>query len=354
MSKLKVLPLFFFFFLLFTKVVQANTETAFGSIPSDPGAIANVVLEIGLALGGGVSLVLMILAAIKIISSRGNPDSLQEGKDQFTAAILGLLFIIFATLILQLIGRDILGIPGFSLNLHLIANAFTIPGINGNSQIQDPVGLKPGLNSLGAIIGAFIPSILGLAGMAAFIFLVMGGFKYLIARGDPKAIEDARKTISGAIIGLLVIVGLFLIISIIQTILGIKLTLLPSAYAANVAPTITPSVVPPTALPSGTIDLGDSFKFGAQGVSANFSSFGALISSIIKVILPLAGIIFFFMLLWGGLQFMLSLGDDKAKASARGIITSAVIGLLIILGSFLIITIIQTITGIPLLTPIAL
>ena len=45
--------------------------------------------------------------------SRGNPDKVNDAKEQLTAAIVGLLFIIFSLVFLEFIGLDILGIPNF-------------------------------------------------------------------------------------------------------------------------------------------------------------------------------------------------------------------------------------------------
>jgi hypothetical protein len=45
--------------------------------------------------------------------SRGNPEQVQQAREQFTAAIVGLMFIIFSLVILQSIGFDILQLPGF-------------------------------------------------------------------------------------------------------------------------------------------------------------------------------------------------------------------------------------------------
>ena len=56
---------------------------------------------------------MMILGVFGMITSAGNPDNLKAGQDRFTQALIGLLFVIFSVLIMQLIGVDILGIPGF-------------------------------------------------------------------------------------------------------------------------------------------------------------------------------------------------------------------------------------------------
>jgi len=48
-----------------------------------------------------------------MITSAGNPETLKGGQDRFAQALIGLLFVIFSVLLMQLIGVDILGIPGF-------------------------------------------------------------------------------------------------------------------------------------------------------------------------------------------------------------------------------------------------
>lgn len=302
-----------------------TTKTVFGPLANDPGVVAGQLLKIGTFMAGGVALILMIIAVFRIITSRGNPDSLQGGRELFTSALIGLLLVIFAVVILQLIGRDIIGIPNFGFNPHLTATALTLGGYD----VPLDTGLKTNLDSLGAILSAFLPAVLAIAGMVAFIYFLLGGFKYLVSRGDPKALDSAKSTITTALIGLLIIVGIFTIIAVIQAVLHIQITSVPPTYAA-----------------SGDVDLGSAFKFGSSGVQTIFPSFGSLISAIIAVVIPLGGIIFFFLLILGGIKFMLSHGDDKAKASARGTITSALIGLLIILASFLIIKVFEGLTGV--------
>ncbi|OGM09776.1 hypothetical protein A2W13_01180 [Candidatus Woesebacteria bacterium RBG_16_36_11] len=65
---------------------------------------------------------------------------------------------------------------------------------------------------------------LSIAGIVLFILLIMGGFKFITAGGEPAKVEGARKTLTSAIIGLVVIVLSFLILRIIQTITGVDTT----------------------------------------------------------------------------------------------------------------------------------
>lgn len=92
---------------------DSGIETAIGCIPTDPAEFVNAFLKFATAAGGGLALLLMIFGAFQMITSAGNADQLKAGREQFTSAIIGLLFIIFSVLLLQIIGVDILNLPGF-------------------------------------------------------------------------------------------------------------------------------------------------------------------------------------------------------------------------------------------------
>lgn len=66
--------------------------------------------------------------------------------------------------------------------------------------------------------------IIRLAGILAFIMLILGGFKYLTSGGDPKAAESARKTLTYAILGLVLIIAAWFILKFLSEFTGVKLT----------------------------------------------------------------------------------------------------------------------------------
>ena len=78
---------------------------------------------------------------------------------------------------------------------------------------------------------------------------------------------------------------------------------------------------------------------------AQLSGIVAIIENIIKLLAPAAGIAFFIMLLFGGYQFMTSGGDPKAVGAARGTLTYAVIGIILVVSAWLILQLVQNITG---------
>jgi amino acid transporter len=76
-----------------------------------------------------------------------------------------------------------------------------------------------------------------------------------------------------------------------------------------------------------------------------------LLNQLVSLILGIAGLIFFFLLLYGGIRYMLAGGDPKNAESARKILTAAFIGLLIVVGAYFITTVLGELLGIDFLSP---
>lgn len=82
--------------------------------------------------------------------------------------------------------------------------------------------------------------------------------------------------------------------------------------------------------------------------TATIKGFECLFSNAISVVLALAGIVLFVMFLIGGLRYLTSGGDPKATESAKGTLTHAIAGLVVLILAFLILKLIETITGVQL------
>ncbi|KKU10256.1 MAG: hypothetical protein UX13_C0016G0013 [Candidatus Woesebacteria bacterium GW2011_GWB1_45_5] len=80
------------------------------------------------------------------------------------------------------------------------------------------------ISDLQIIFGNLVRSILGFTGIALFVLLLVGGFKYITSGGDPKAVEGAQKTLTYAIGGLILILVSYLILVLIRTITGANVT----------------------------------------------------------------------------------------------------------------------------------
>lgn len=88
-------------------------ETGIGNIDVNPASFVSRVMSLVLGVSGGIAVLLIILAGYRFMTSRGNPEVVQESRERIIAAIVGLLFVIFSLVILEIIGVDILKIPGF-------------------------------------------------------------------------------------------------------------------------------------------------------------------------------------------------------------------------------------------------
>jgi hypothetical protein len=96
------------------KIKCAAVSSAIGNISTEPQAFVKTVFSIVLGLAGGIALILIIFSGYRFMTSGGNPEAVKGATEQLVSAIVGLLFIILSFVILQVIGVDILRIPGFS------------------------------------------------------------------------------------------------------------------------------------------------------------------------------------------------------------------------------------------------
>lgn len=66
-----------------------------------------------------------------------------------------------------------------------------------------------------AVIARLIQAILGITGSIALLMFVYGGFLFLISSGSPKLVEKGKEIMKWAVLGLVVIIGAYMIVSTI-------------------------------------------------------------------------------------------------------------------------------------------
>lgn len=79
----------------------------------------------------------------------------------------------------------------------------------------------PTLNCLPVVFNSVITWALIFAGIVAVVFIIFAGIKFIRSGGQPKLIEDARNTLTYAIIGLIIIFLSFAIINFISAATGV-------------------------------------------------------------------------------------------------------------------------------------
>ena len=95
-------------------VLAQCINTGLGCIPTDPEKlVVDFILKNAVGIGGGLAFLLFLGGGFTLLTSAGDPEKINKGKEVITAAISGLLFIIFSVYLLKVIGYDILQIPDF-------------------------------------------------------------------------------------------------------------------------------------------------------------------------------------------------------------------------------------------------
>ena len=75
--------------------------------------------------------------------------------------------------------------------------------------------------TLGAIVNAVLPYVFTIAGLAVLLYLIYGGYHYIVAMGDPKGLKEAQGKIVNALIGFIIIFLAYWIVEILGIVLGI-------------------------------------------------------------------------------------------------------------------------------------
>ncbi len=96
-----------------------------------------------------------------------------------------------------------------------------------------------------------------------------------------------------------------------------------------------------------TIKLNENLGSGFQGAAA--LTVEGMVSGFIRLILVIAGLAFFFILVIGGIKWILSGGDKAHTEGARNQITAALVGLVIVFSAWAIIQLINTFFGVNIL-----
>ncbi len=93
----------------------SGIDTAIGCIKVGSGnELITTILRLATGVGGGIALALILYGVFIVTTSAGMPDKLKAGSEVITSAIIGLIFILLSVFLVNLIGINILGIPGLS------------------------------------------------------------------------------------------------------------------------------------------------------------------------------------------------------------------------------------------------
>jgi hypothetical protein len=79
------------------------------------------------------------------------------------------------------------------------------------------------IESVGMLISAVVGTMLIIAALLAFLWLIMGGIQWITSGGDKAGMETARNKITHAIVGLIIVGAAWAVMILVQNFLGITI-----------------------------------------------------------------------------------------------------------------------------------
>ena len=75
--------------------------------------------------------------------------------------------------------------------------------------------------TLGGLVKTALNTVLFVAFVAALIFLIIGGIKWIMSGGDKEGANKAKETVTSALIGLVIVLGAYILINVILQFFGV-------------------------------------------------------------------------------------------------------------------------------------
>ncbi|HEX9595114.1 MAG TPA: hypothetical protein VF996_03240 [Candidatus Saccharimonadales bacterium] len=164
------------------------------NIPKVPLAgypVQNVV-EFMLQLAAALSLVYVIIAAVRLTTSSGDPQSVATSRKTIIFAVVGLIISVMGLAITSIIQTEAARIAGAS-------NPFF---------------------GEGGVITVLVEKLSFAIGVASVIMVIVGGLRFITSGGDPQTAKAARNTVLYAIIGMIVAISGVLLVSFVLSRIG--------------------------------------------------------------------------------------------------------------------------------------
>ena len=105
----------------------------------------------------------------------------------------------------------------FASSIGLLLSSTVAYALSGDLVPGETLGQVPDII---VVIRAIIRFILIVAFVLAFIFLLIGGIRWITAGGDEKGVAGARGMITSALIGLVIVLVAYAIIRLVETFFG--------------------------------------------------------------------------------------------------------------------------------------
>lgn len=99
--------------------------------------------------------------------------------------------------------------------------AFMVFAAEPQITINQPTNIK--ISDVGQLISAGVGTLLIIAALLAFFYLILGGIQWITSGGDKAGMEAARNKITHAIVGLIIVGAAWAIMLLVQNFLGVSI-----------------------------------------------------------------------------------------------------------------------------------
>ncbi len=96
-----------------------------------------------------------------------------------------------------------------------------IEKVHAQMNIKKPDTIQ--ITDIGQLISALVGTVLIIAALLAFLYLILGGIKWITSGGDKAGMEEARNKITHAIVGLIIVGAAWSIMTLVQNFLGVQI-----------------------------------------------------------------------------------------------------------------------------------
>ena len=135
---------------------------------------------------------------------------------------------------------------GFDSPATCVTTASAAPRCSGSSSVGVPYDPFVG-KTIPEVIGQLVRFLLGLVGALMLVMFIYGGFTWMLAQGDSKKVDSAKKILTNAVIGMVLIMFSYAILSVFLSYLTV-LDVAPTTGTepgASSGPAATPGVTLP-------------------------------------------------------------------------------------------------------------
>ncbi|MFH1866944.1 MAG: pilin [Patescibacteria group bacterium] len=238
--KYSVLLVFFLLLLPLVVLAQAKLANPLGNIGDVRQIFARIVGALAF-FSGILALVYFILGGYRILTAAGNQEKFAKGKTILFYSVVG--FVVATSSYFILISIIDILTEGQTTGL------VTTPGL------VDPLHLDPsnpaaGPSFYGGRILSFLVSSLGAVTLLVFVY---AGWLWMTAAGNEEKVAKAKQTIIYGILGLIAVLGSYMILNFIYTPFY---TLLKSGESPAVEEAEYPEGTDPSAINGACFDLG--------------------------------------------------------------------------------------------------